>query len=1242
MLSTQRARPRAVRSVPISWKIATPHRPNGLLPRLHIVAKVTQYVGNRWTTGSQNDVVLVVAAAGSGKTTVLAQWASQEHLPRHARLPVRWYHLDTTDNDPVVLLRGLVAALSVRLPSAQWQVLRLLCRLRAGSVAPADLSRLVTSFNADIQRNITYPLVLILTGVSDLARGSGGHSALDAFMNRPRDNVRLILECRESPDLHIAPLIAQNRLEGLDAADLRLTHEEFRDLVERVVVHPSAADRERENGWVETITPPADQTACDDRASDHFDQLEALCDGWITGVLLATGALLPAFLRTSSSDAADRERVIHYLAREVIDQWPAAVRQFATQAAVLRIMTPHLCAELLHLEPADARRCLVWLERHSGFLFRTGWHLEQATWRFQPFLREALLARLEAGPDGRRLRCALHARAAALLEVAGALDEALQQHAAAQQYARIIEVIEAQRIEMLHSSQGGTLLRWLELLPAGTLAERPELLVLQVELYRQAEHLDAARAVAQEADAALRAVPPNDLRLPTLSGRLAVAQARLAFHSGAYLEARHCCEAALAAAGVKNEELRVEATLVLASSTLMLLGPSAALSVLDDLHPSASTAAPAAVAVSHDPWTCAWFHHLRTFARMQQGAYAEAEQPAEAAVRYAGEANDDVTAVFARLNLGVIAARTNRPDEAYAHFERAWSHAEETGFLRGEAYALTNVADLHLKRGAYSQAISGYERVLHLMAQHEAAREAHLRACVLAHLSSALTVVGRAAEALSLLAEESRLGSDSPTPPMDLDRLDLAIAAGFAYHRSGCFAQAESVLGGAVELAAAARATLKLAWGLLHLAAVELRLGAWTKARETLCKAIQAATQTDGVPAILEEVRHLPELHPLLDQLEHPLAVALCKALAEPASNGRGDEAPAVPAVAIGPAETVQESAVELDGSPRLAGQLGQRDFPTLVLAPSEASSADTSADSPDDRHPHVRIYLLGDPRIVVGSVPITTWRRHQARDLLLFLLDRHGSASRDEILTALWPDADPASASTITAFRVARHHLKRTLGLGECLDQQGRGTRERWQLKAACWVDADEFEQLIERAHHCVTDTRLDEAATLLREALTLWRGPYVSGTYSEWILARREQLARRRYEVIEQLAEAELALGDLNAAIQHFCDLLSDEPYRESAHRGLMECYARRGELGRALDHFQRCRDLLRTELGVEPSPQTLALYQRLRASAAPRTRPMQDLPRRGRTDTVGGAGTHARHRPVGVAHGSVARAV
>jgi LuxR family maltose regulon positive regulatory protein len=371
---------------PAAWKVAPPHLADRLLERERLTSRLEQCLGETCVRG---DVFLVSAPAGYGKTTLLAQWA------RTSSVPVAWYHLDGGDDDPVALLRGLTHALRVRLPRGEWEIERMLARIRRGALSPLEVRRAVDLLIAGIAQHVRKPLALILTGVSELSSRSGGHAALDFLITRSPDHLRLVLESREAPRLRLSPLLTRRRLEGCGADDLRVRADELVDLVR---LYDIALD------------------------GGQMAALHELCEGWITGVLLATDLLLPGFLPSYMRGDFNREAIFDFFAGEVIDTLPIYLADFASAASVLRHMTPSLCEQLLGHE--DAQESLVALERRTGFVTRVGRRPEEPIYRFQQLLRQALLRRLEEDDGGRARRQGLHLRAGMLLEDAGDLEEA--------------------------------------------------------------------------------------------------------------------------------------------------------------------------------------------------------------------------------------------------------------------------------------------------------------------------------------------------------------------------------------------------------------------------------------------------------------------------------------------------------------------------------------------------------------------------------------------------------------------------------------------------------------------------------------------------------------------------------------------------------------------------------------------------------------------------------------------------
>jgi LuxR family maltose regulon positive regulatory protein len=78
-----------------------------------------------------------------------------------------------------------------------------------------------------------------------------------------------------------------------------------------------------------------------------------------------------------------------------------------------------------------------------------------------------------------------------------------------------------------------------------------------------------------------------------------------------------------------------------------------------------------------------------------------------------------------------------------------------------------------------------------------------------------------------------------------------------------------------------------------------------------------------------------------------------------------------------------------------------------------------------------------------------------------------------------------------------------------------------------------------------------------------------------------------------LETLATLQAELGELHRALELYQNILSRDPYRESAYRGQMLCYYRLGDRASAVRQYQTCVALLRDELGASPAPETNLLF-------------------------------------------------
>jgi DNA-binding SARP family transcriptional activator/tetratricopeptide (TPR) repeat protein len=254
---------------------------------------------------------------------------------------------------------------------------------------------------------------------------------------------------------------------------------------------------------------------------------------------------------------------------------------------------------------------------------------------------------------------------------------------------------------------------------------------------------------------------------------------------------------------------------------------------------------------------------------------------------------------------------------------------------------------------------------------------------------------------------------------------------------------------------------------------------------------------------------------------------------------------------------------------------------------------------------------------------PIEVWdrgrpielRRRKERVLLAILLLRAGEpVSSDELIDGLWGESPPRTARAGLQNYVAR--LRGALGPGLLLSRAGG-----YLLDAAPeQVDLGRFEQLASSGRAIEGEERVAK----LREALSLWRGPPLADLAFEPFAAYElGRLAELRTATLEDLIDAELALGAGADLVQELETLITEHPFRERLRGQVMLALYRSGRQADALAAYQQTRRILVDELGIEPSAPLRELEQAIlrqdASLAGPEHAEMAAAPREDRRKTV-----------------------
>ena len=488
----------------LETKLYIPGRHPGLLSRPRLVERLNQ--------GAQRKLTLVSAPAGSGKSTLVAEWVAA------SRRAAAWISLDPGDNNPALFWTYVVTALRTARPDVGESALSWL-----SSARPPATEWILTSLINEITANDQH--VALILDDYHVIDAEPIHRAVAFLLEHLPPRMHLVIATRSDPPLPLARLRGRGELTELRASDLRFTPEEAAAFLnEAMGLGLSAAD---------------------------VAVLEARTEGWIVGLQLAALSMqgredLPGFIRAFSGD--DRY-IVDYLVDEVLHRQPDRVRTFLLQTAVLDRLSAPLCDALTGRD--DGRGMLQALERDNLFVVPLD---DKRHWfRYHHLFADVLRARALA--EQPRQVPVLHQQASAWFERHGLPSDAVRHALAAEDFGRAADLLERTGRAMLTTTQDA-FLDWLKALPYEVIRARPVLSVyyalalLPGDLETAEARLRDAEGVLDQASArpeaaAVEMVIVDDEGFRSLPGSMAIVRAYLAGASGDVPETVHYARQAL-------------------------------------------------------------------------------------------------------------------------------------------------------------------------------------------------------------------------------------------------------------------------------------------------------------------------------------------------------------------------------------------------------------------------------------------------------------------------------------------------------------------------------------------------------------------------------------------------------------------------------------------------------------------------------------------------------------------------
>jgi len=192
---------------------------------------------------------------------------------------------------------------------------------------------------------------------------------------------------------------------------------------------------------------------------------------------------------------------------------------------------------------------------------------------------------------------------------------------------------------------------------------------------------------------------------------------------------------------------------------------------------------------------------------------------------------------------------------------------------------------------------------------------------------------------------------------------------------------------------------------------------------------------------------------------------------------------------------------------------------------------------------------------------------------------------ARDFLAALFWPDEEGSKGRANLSREL--HNLGRILPDCWVIDRQ----TVAFFPSANTIVDIDELVEL--------------EAQECWGRAATLLGGEFLEGLilddnaeFENWLLSERERWRGYSAGVLRQVIDEHLRRGQYSGALLYAQRLLQSSAWDEVAHQYVMRLLAWTGQRSAALRQFEICKQMLREELGIDPSEETIALHQQIQA--------------------------------------------
>ena len=1084
-----RADPRGGVTYPIqSGKIQAPALRDETLARTRLLDWLDVKIHSR--------VVFVIADAGYGKTTLLADFS------RRSRLRTIWYRLDEDDRDWVGFLAHLVAAGREFDPEFAPRTAAILRSLEPGGPTREDA---IETFLGELPSIAVDGAALILDDFHLADEVADIRQIVRGIVARGPERLSIVFASRRPPSIPVSKLRSLGELAELGIADLRFS------------------DSEMEQLFRETYGRPLEP--------DVLTELAKRTEGWAASLTLVQAALrerTPAETRSFVRGLSGARDELHdYLAEEVVGELPEVQQQFLMRTSILQRVTPELAQVATGLTAIEVQSMITEAER-LGMLGRRA-NRRSPEQRYHPLVREFLEDRLrrEVGTAGVN---DLHVAVARWAEPSD-WQTAAHHYASAAKWPHLQRVLDASLDEIIASGAFSPAADLVALIPAS-----PRSATVEVIRSRVASLVGDVDEMLGHARMAVELRPSSEIALGNLLHSTFMAGDVAASSEIAHRLANEAKSTALREIGAATERN------LAASLDGNLIDFANQLEALADRNRADGHL------------------HYEGVSLLNASLMYRAQGDAEQGLRTASAAVD------------VLSRSSSGAELASAQLSRAWALAWR-GNLEDARLVLRDVgSDLrHVIRSEYELELADVEVELgDCDAAARALREFRSRPAPqtlveMSKVSTALLEIraGNLDAANTMVAD---FHVDVPTP--EAGRASRALSVGAYLAALG--RDKDAVRRGIEAEAFAGRqgALRHRQLATLALAAVEGRLG----------------TEIVATPArLIAVISTAAEL--VVDRLGELGAEALL--IVEAEASRRSDRWRQPLRRALDDDHTHHPSRLS---AARLLDVVGDRsDIPRLRRIAKEPRRplGDRLLGRGLARRLAQRIFVhdLGRVRISVDGEELGGGSiRRKVLALLCFLMTRpNATASREEVMEALWPDIDPLAAAN--SLNQTIYFLRRVFEPEYEEDNSPGYVRQESDL---VYLDSDLVQSASGQCVSLITRIQRNPTPELIESLSLIYEGKFATDfAYEDWASDFRDWLHVAYVQLLEKSITDDIGAGKFDRSVGLARRVLALEPRLDSFGLSLLKLLKGAGAHSAAAEQYERYADVLRKDIGVEPPP-------------------------------------------------------